>query len=130
MNDDFDAAVPQDFTPAPRPPRMAVEVTPALLDSIERGALAATPGPWDWDSSGVWTLYEGAMGGPVTRPLRPVDPADGIARVGDPYPRGFNSPSENMAHIARMYPETALALVRRIRELEGKSPTLLVDDAR
>jgi hypothetical protein len=126
---DFDEAVPMDFAHRPDAPRNVVEVTRDLLDAIEEGALAATPGPWDWDSSGVWTQYKGAIGGAITSPLRPGDPADGIARVGDPYPRGFNNPAENMAHIARVDPETALALVRRIRELEGRSRYLVDEHA-
>jgi hypothetical protein len=95
--------------------RVRVSVSAGLLAEIEAAALAATSGPWAYDDSGVWTT-RGA--GPITQPLLPGDPEDGIARVGDSYARGGNYPTENMRHIARMDPETTLALVRRLRALE------------
>lgn len=95
--------------------RVRIPVTAALLEEIEAKALAASAGPWACDESGVWTTRSG---GNITDALLPGDPADGIARVGDPYARGDNCPTENMLHIARMDPETALSVVARLRLLE------------
>lgn len=81
------------------------------IDELERLAKAATPGPWMADdvqergSDGRWGVWHVASLGP-------------ICRVGDPYPRGDNNPSENMDYIAALSPDVALALIARLRKAE------------
>jgi hypothetical protein len=94
-------------------------LTPDALREIRARADKATPGPWDWDESGVFTLNEGGMGGPVLNAHDPsTPPLGGIGRVGDPYPRGINSPSESMAFIAAAR-EDVPALCREVRRLQA-----------
>lgn len=71
-------------------------MTPADLDALERLARAATPGPWVSDgcdikspNEALWIYDEGGH-------------SEGDAR-----------------YIAAMNPETTLALIARVRELEG-----------
>jgi hypothetical protein len=91
------------------------------LIAIETRANKATLGPWAWDHTGVWTLNQGGVCGPVLDAPSPGDPADGIGVVGDDYPRGINHPSESMEFIAHARSDVPalLAEVRRQRkELE------------
>lgn len=87
------------------------------LDALEKAALAATPGPWARDPLKLGTL------GDVSR-------ADGtaLAQVFQTRPtRGAqdNQERQDTAHyIALCSPETVLALVRRIRELEASALNL------
>ena len=82
---------------------MTVEVTPALLDEIERVARAATRGRWCHDNH-AWSPW-----------------------VWSPNPDGetvhhyiFKCGSrEDADYVTCVYPDVALALVARIRELES-----------
>ena len=64
-----------------------MRISDEVLNDIQGRVDAATPGPWDWDHTGVWTMHDDGMGG-------------SICDVGDPYPRGINNPMENMEFIA------------------------------
>lgn len=80
------------------------------LKAIEKGAKEATPGPWQYAppenecAYSVFTMNEKCVGG-------------GICLPEDPYPRSWNRPGANMKHVARMDPETTLAMVDEIRAL-------------
>jgi len=79
---------------------------------------AATPGPWEHDTSGVFCMAYGAEGGPVLDMHDPkTPPVGGIGSVGDPYPRGDNHPSENMKFIA-MSREALPWYITQLRALE------------
>lgn len=93
-----------------------VRIDTNWLNATERLARAATPGPWDCDTSGVWTMHPDGMGGQILAAPYEGDPADGIGRVGDSYPRGINSPAETMRFIAQMHPQAVLALVALARK--------------
>lgn len=81
------------------------------LDSIESAARAATPGPW--------RLSDG-------RPVRVLD-ADNCYVCTGHTPAG----DRDLAHIATAHPGAVLAMVARIRELEGAVDTAidLLDEA-
>jgi hypothetical protein len=90
------------------------------LAEIETRANAATPGPWNWESRGVWTEHEDGPGGPVLDVPGPKDLASGtIGYVGDQYPRGINSPSESMEFIAHARSDVP-ALVASNREANAR----------
>ncbi len=90
----------------------------ATLAAIAARWAATTPGPWRSDPSGVWTIHEDGLGGTIMRAWQDGDPADGIGRVGDPYPRGINNPTENMRAIAAA-PEDIAWLLAEVRRLHG-----------
>jgi len=79
------------------------------LDALAEKANAATPGPW---------LVAPEVCGPEGMGVYNEDGGP-ICEVGDPYPRGKNHPTENMRYIAAFSPDVALALIARIRQLEG-----------
>lgn len=97
-----------------------MSANPLDLDAIEALANAATPAPWGYDPSGVWHRESG---GPIIDENRQrKGDVVGIGSVGDPYPRGDNHPTENMAFIAAartIVPQ----LVERVRELESERAT-------
>lgn len=95
--------------------RVPLALSLDVLQRMEISAYAATPGPWESDRSGVWTVHPDALCGPVLNIPVEGDPLDGVGRVADPYPRGLNSPTENMAHVATAHPDAVLALVHALR---------------
>lgn len=83
------------------------------MDAIRARLDAATPGPRESDRNGmgVFTINEECFGGP-------------IYEVGDPYPRGYNSPSDNMDLIAHAPGDIAALLAvaeaaRAYRQADG-----------
>lgn len=75
------------------------------LDDLERKARAATTGPWSWDDKDGYI----------------VDPG-GLVAFGEPTHEGnhrIEISDENATHIAANSPPVTLALIARIRELEG-----------
>lgn len=90
-----------------------MEITAELLDEIEAKAKAATDGPWRFEAqdSGGCCLVEpdrGSMGATYPSTLT-GKPLNAVA---------------NAVHITRLDPPTTLALVARIRELEGEVNSL------
>ncbi|MDP3911003.1 MAG: hypothetical protein Q8Q14_11490 [Gemmatimonadales bacterium] len=87
---------------------MSDDVTPALLDEIERVARAATPGRWCVADDG-----RTIMGGPR---------CEYVAQVCG----GIRHPSTmaDRDHIVRMDPPTTLALVAHVRALEMRNAEL------
>lgn len=105
---------------------MSAEITPELLDEIERDAKAATGGRWEYaellvDRHGIVTRAK-------TYEIR-TPQYDVCADV----PGGGPIRAEaDAAHIARCDPPTVLALVQRIRELEAEClrlSALVADEA-
>src|SRR5690606_3901268 len=86
------------------------DLTPDRLQELRRIAEAATPGPWEWDKS--LHLFS-ATGKPVlTKPFSPDNPDVVEARP------------EDLDYIERFDPETALALLNRVEQLEADNNKL------
>lgn len=77
------------------------------LDELERLARAATPGPWESDSAGIWTARKYGFDGTSTASL--VAMMAGVAY--DDNDRRF---------IAAVNPSVVLALIERLRKAEGR----------
>ena len=79
-----------------------IRISEEVLNDIQKRVDAATPGPWDYDGGGVWTMHPDGIGG-------------SICDVGDSYPRGINYPNENMEFIANARSDVP-ALLNALRQ--------------
>ena len=89
------------------------------LDAIEAAARAATPGPWlvrSFDGE-AWPEKRMSVGPDYGR----------VAEAVAISPRYAGNTSNNFFHIARMDPETTLALVKEVRRLQKREQKLLQD---